>query len=123
MLEADRTVMHGKRPRAGRIHDLVRLAHQFEGFGERTQLLEIIEHAVGELLHAADDLIGQEEDHRKGADRDRAGKRIGSRERDEPKSSAKVATDMKLRITIRKLRRRRDAFISSAKKCEMKRRS
>ncbi len=58
------------------------LADQFERFGQRAQLLEIIEHAVGQLLHAADDLVGEEEDHRKRADRNRARQRIAPGERD-----------------------------------------
>ena len=83
VLVADGAFAHDERLRARRIDDLVALADELERFGERAQLLEIVEHAVGQFLHAADDLVGEEEDHRERADRDRARERIHARERDE----------------------------------------
>jgi len=100
----------------------VTLADQLQGFGERAKLLEIIEHAVGQLLHAADDLIGEEEDHGE------APELMAPESASEPgarpgQQTAQRRHAMKLRITIRRCARRRDAFISSTRKWEMKRRS
>jgi hypothetical protein len=81
VLETDAALFHFKRPGIGRIHDLVRLAHQFQRFGQRAELLEIIQHAEGKLLHAGGDLVGEEEDHRENADIDIALDRVVTGER------------------------------------------
>ena len=123
MLEADAALRDGERLRIRRIDDLVLRRDEFERFGQRAQLFEIVEHAEGQFLHGIGDLAAEEEHHGEGADRQPAVQRVDARQHHQRHPQRQRGELHEARIMMRNRRSRRDAFISSSRKKERKRRS
>src|SRR5262249_43055863 len=83
LLELNTPARDDERPRRRRLDDLVWLADKVERLCKRPQLLEVIEHPEGELLHARSDLIGEQVDHRESAEQDGAAQHVARRHKDE----------------------------------------